>query len=76
MDTWTDHYWHGEPKAVARAIAALPGDAEVVGPVGQEGLDGETLFFVLVRAPQALDLPDGLAVTPGWIGQAAVGVIA
>lgn len=76
MDGWVDHYWHGVPKAMAKALAQLPPEAELVGPVGQEGLDGAVLHFALVRAPRPLDLPDGLAVTPAWIGQAAVGVIA
>ena len=60
----------------AAAMAGIPADAEQAGPVEQPGLDGAPVAFVLVRATAPLDCPAGLAVTPGWIGQAAVGVIA
>lgn len=76
MDEFVDHYWHGTPETMGKALALLPAEAEIVGPAEQAGLDGKPLAFVLVRAPKPLDRPDGLAVTPAWIGQAAVGVIA
>lgn len=76
MQDFVDHYWHGSPAAMEAALAAIPAGAERVGPVEQPGLDGQPVAFVLVRAADALPTPAGLAVTPAWIGLAAVGVIA
>lgn len=89
MTEYVDHLWTASPATMAGALTALgwaPDGAEPTQPrhpaiagfvvTAATDVAGDPAWTALIRATEALPLPEGVQIAPQWIGDALVGRIA
>ncbi len=89
MTAYLDHLWTASPAAMAAALTALgwaPDGAEPTQPrhpaiagfvvTAATDVSGNPAWTALIRASEALPLPNGVQAAPQWVADALVGRIA
>lgn len=89
MTDYLDHLWTASPATMAAALTALgwaPDGAEPTQPrhpaiagfvvTAATDVAGDPAWTALIRATEALPLPEGVQAAPQWVGDALVGRIA
>lgn len=89
MTAYLDHLWTASPATMAAALTALgwaPDGAEPTQPrhpaiagfvvTAATDVGGNPAWTALIRATEALPLPQGVQAAPQWVGDALVGRIA